>query len=141
MLRDLKGARWVLVLVGVLISGLLLARNFVDSPPGPPSGDLPTVAAAEAGDRIGETVRVCGRVAGAAWARGVDGRPTFLNLGSAYPNPDFTAVIWGEYRGRFEAPPEDLYDGRRICVRGRVERHEGTPQVEVRWPEQIELAG
>lgn len=139
MLRNVKGSRWVLVVVGLLVAGLLMAREFVTSSPGPPYGDAPTVPAEEAGAHVGETARVCGRVAGASYVPGVKGRPTFLNLGSSYPEPEFTAVIWGEFRERFEVPPEDLFDRRRICVTGRVDRHEETPQIEVRSPEQIEV--
>lgn len=140
MFRDLKGARWVLVLVGVIVAGLLVARDFVATDPGSLPGDLPTVAVEEAADHVGEAVRVCGSVAGARYVPGVEGRPTFLNLGAPHPEAIFTVVIWGEVRARFEARPEDLYAGRRICVRGRVERHEGTPQIVVGSPDQIGLS-
>ena len=140
MLRELKGARWVLVLVGVIVAGLLVARDFVSTDPGALPGDLPTVAVEEAGDHVGEAVRVCGAVADASYVPGVEGRPTFLNFGAPHPEAIFTVVIWEEARARFAAPPEDLYAGRRICVRGRIERHEGTPQIVVASPEQVELS-
>lgn len=99
--------------------------------------DLATYGPHEAGDHIGGRARVCGRVAGTAYAAGVGGRPTFLNFGRPHPDAPFTAVIWGRNRGRFEAPPEDLFRGRRVCVAGEIREHEGRPQIEVRSPAQI----
>lgn len=139
MFREVKRARWVLVLVGVLIAGLLLSRNFIETSSVPPAGELSTVEATEAGEHVGEMLRVCGRVVEATFARQVGGRPTFLNFGGRYPNPEFTVVIWDAVRRQFEAPPEDLYRDRRICVRGRIQLHEGTPQIEVESPGQVAL--
>ena len=77
MLRDLKGARWVLVVVGLVAGGLLLSRNFISTSPPAPGADLVTVPADSAVDRVGETVRVCGRVAQARYVPSVDGRPVY----------------------------------------------------------------
>lgn len=140
MFRSVKRARWVLVVVGLLVGGLLLARDFITPSSGPPAADAPTVLVDSVAQHVGEAARVCGRVVDASYVPRVDGQPTFLNFGSPHPNQDFTAVIWGEVRDRFEALPEDLYGGRRICVTGRVELHEGTPQIEVRSPEQIDVS-
>lgn len=137
MARSVKRGRWVLVVVGLLVGGLLLARDFITPSAGPPAADAPVVGADAAAERVGGTARVCGRVVDASYVPEVDGRPTFLNFGARHPDQAFTAVIWGDVRDRFEAPPEDLYGSRRICVTGRVELHEGTPQIEVRTPEQI----
>jgi hypothetical protein len=49
---------------------------------------------------------VCGTVASTHYAPRSRGQPTFLNLGHAYPNEDFTAVIWGENRAQFGTPEE-----------------------------------
>ena len=68
----------------------------------------------EASKHVGETATVCGTVVSAHYAPRSRGQPTFLDLGHAYPNEDFTAVIWGEDRPKFGAP-EDL-QGQRICV-------------------------
>lgn len=95
----------------------------------------------EAMHHVGETVTVCGRVASAAYLASVTGRPTFLNMGKAYPDQLFTVVIWGQSRVRFDKPPEQLYDGMSICVTGKVETYKGRPQIEVKNPDQIVLSG
>ena len=46
-------------------------------------------------NHIGEKVIVCGLVASSHYASASNGEPTFLNLGGAYPDHVFTAVIWG----------------------------------------------
>ena len=124
------------------LAGFLLWRVV---PAGGPSAvsvadpDLPTYAPERAGERLGERARVCGRVAGAAYLPAVGGRPTFLNFGRPHPDALFTAVIWGRNRGRFGAPPEELFRGRRVCVAGEIREHEGRPRIEVRSPAQIAL--
>ena len=81
----------------------------------------------EAAKHIGENATVCGTVASAHYAPRSRGQPTFLNLGHAYPNEDFTAVIWGEDRTKFSAP-EDL-EGQQICVTGPITLYRGKPEV------------
>lgn len=102
--------------------------------------ELVTYPPERAGEHVGERARVCGRVAGATYAAGVGGRPTFLDFGRPHPDALFTAVIWGRNRGRFGAPPEELFRGRRVCVAGAIREHEGRPRIEVRSPAQIALA-
>jgi hypothetical protein len=96
-------------------------------------------------DFRGETTAVTGTVAGAAYLPGVDGRPTFLNLGNPHPRtPRFEILIWGEHRNRFLSaaplPPEDRYRKQRICAAGTVAIHEGIPQIEIRKPRQLVIA-
>jgi len=104
------------------------------------TADVPEVPAAEADQYAGRVARVCGRVASAAHIGSVRGAPTFLNFDQAYPNQVFTVVIWGSNRGKFERPPERMYDGRTICVTGEIETYKGRPQIEVTAPGQIEEA-
>lgn len=134
-----KHRRRALVAVLVVVAAFLLARHFAGPGP-PPPGELPTYPAGEAGAHVGEHARVCGTVVDAAYVARARGRPTFLNFEEPYPDPVFTAVIWGGDRGRFEAAPERAYRGRRVCVRGRIRLHEGRPQIIVRRPGQIEPA-
>ncbi len=97
----------------------------------------PRIAAHEAIHHVGEIAQVCGHVASAAHFGSVKGGPTFLNLDRPYPDQPFTIVIWGSNRSRFEGPPERLFDGKRICVTGRIETYRGKPQIGVRDPHQI----
>lgn len=96
------------------------------------------VTAFEAAEHVGNTATVCGNVASANYAVGSRGKPTFLNLGKAYPNHIFTAVIFDDYRPKFDYAPESL-NGSDICVTGLVESYEGKPQIKVRGPSQIRI--
>jgi len=133
-------SRWkglVLGLSAILVAGLFLSRHLV----GPKAGGGATVgpiAPEEAAEHIGERAEVCGVVAEVVWARDIGGEPTFINLGGEHPEQAFTAVIWGDDRTRWTEPPERHYGGRRICVTGTVDRHEGTPQIVVSAPRQIQ---
>lgn len=102
-----------------------------------PVADAPEVPIADAGRHIGEVARVCGRVASAAHFASVTGKPTFLNLDRPYPDQLFTVVIWGGNRTRFGTPPEQLFDGKSICVTGRIDTYRGKPQIVVEDPAQI----
>ncbi|MCI0719387.1 MAG: YHYH domain-containing protein [Acidobacteria bacterium] len=132
-------------------SGQALIRNVLASSStagsvaaGPPSEkaalrkETRTLSAAEAKDHIGETVTVCGKVVSARYAAGSRGSPTFLNLDKSYPEPVFTIIIWGSERASF-GQPEGEYYGKAICVTGRVENYQGTPEMVVADPRQIAL--
>ena len=120
----------------VLFVGLLASRHLVGpiSNGGPVVGPLP---AAEAKGHVDKRAEVCGTVVEGVQATDIGGQPTFLNLGDAHPNQDFTALIWASDRQKWASPPETLYEGRSICVTGTVELHEGTPQIIVSSPQQI----
>jgi micrococcal nuclease len=91
-------------------------------------------AAAHAGERA--TVR--GPVVGTHFAASANGQPTFLNVGRDYPDPSrFQVLVWGRDRDRFPAPPERLYDGRTICVTGRIALYRGVAEMELSSPEQL----
>lgn len=92
----------------------------------------------EAGAHVGERATVEGPVVGTRFAADANGRPTFLNLGRDYPDPNrFTVVVWGDDRARFPEPPEDAYAGRTICVTGEIELYRGVPEIEVSSPDQV----
>ncbi|MBD3366830.1 MAG: hypothetical protein GF405_01495 [Candidatus Eisenbacteria bacterium] len=119
------------VLAVVIALSLSAGASFAD--------ETPRVPAAEAGAYVGRTATVCGRVMSASHIGSVRGGPTFLNLGKAYPDQVFTVVIWNQNRGKFERPPERMFDGREICVTGKIQTYKGTPQIEVTEPAQISL--
>ena len=89
----------------------------------------------EAFRHIGETGTVCGTVASAHYASRSRGQPTFLDMGSAYPNEPFTALIWGEDRGKFGLP--EMLAGHKLCVTGQISEYRGRPEIVVRNPSQI----
>lgn len=135
-----KVGRWTGAVLLVVAASFLLARTIPSGDAGAAGpdldADLPTYGPEEAAGHLGETARVCGIVRSASYLPEVGGRPTFLNLGRPYPDQPFTVVIWGEDRARFDTPERRL-QGRRICAAGRIRSHEGTPQIEVRRPDQI----
>lgn len=102
------------------------------------NADGGSISAAEAASHVGESARVCGRVAGAKYATETRGQPTFLNLDRAYPNHVFTALIWGNKRAAFPYAPESLR-GQRICVKGKIELYKGRAEIIVVSPSQIEV--
>jgi hypothetical protein len=62
---------------------------------------------------------------------------TLLNLGGAYPNQKITVVIKGADRNKFKTPPETLFAGKTICVKGPIQIYKGRPEIVVTDPQQI----
>lgn len=102
-----------------------------------PPGSIPWY---EAKNHIGDRATVCGPVVDATWASGSNGKPTFLNLGESYPNPDrFTVIIWIQYRSNFPQAPENYYLGKTICVTGLITQYNGIAEIEARLSSDIEI--
>jgi len=122
-----------------LKAGLLLAVLFAAAAVSTAAwaADAPSIPIAEASRHVGEVATVCGQVAGAAYFGSVKGAPTFLNMGRAYPDQLLTVVIWGSDRSRFPKPPENLFDGKSICVTGEIVSYRGKPEIVVDDPAQI----
>lgn len=139
MLRVLS--RWkslFLVVSAVLVVGLLLSRHLV-GPEASGEGPAVEITARDAAEHVGDRARVCGTVAGITHATEIGGTPTFINLERKHPDQPFTALIWGDDRSRWAVVPEQQYAGQEICVTGEIERHEGTPQIIVSSPQQIQV--
>jgi hypothetical protein len=93
----------------------------------------------EAAAHVGQIVTVRGPVVDATFASESRGQPTFLNLGKGYPDPGrFTVVIWIPNRDNFPAPPEELYRDQTICVTGQVTLYNGSAEMEIIGPEDIQ---
>ena len=82
---------------------------------------------------VGQVVRVKARVASVYYARSSNGRPTFIDLGAAFPNPNrLKILIWGRDRVNFPQAPEQMFrPGRLICAQGKVRLYRGVPEIEV----------
>jgi hypothetical protein len=64
--------------------------------------------------------------------------PTFINLGKDYPDPSpFTAIVWGDACSNFSEPPESMFAGVGLCVRGTVVDYQDVPEIEVQDPNQV----
>ena len=83
--------------------------------------------------RVGDTVRLKARVASVYFARSARGRPTFIDLGFAYPNPRrLTLLIWGRDRSNFPTAPERMFrPGTLVCAQGVIASYRGVAQMEV----------
>ncbi len=123
------------VLAVIMLAGLILSRVYQPEP-SDPDPEI-RISAFDAKDHVGEMAEVCGVVESADYVPRIGGEPTFLNLGRPHPDQPFTAVIWGDDRARWQVPPEERYLTREVCISGRIEMHEGVPQIRVRRPDQI----
>ncbi|MDR9419602.1 DNA-binding protein [Gracilimonas sp.] len=97
------------------------------------------INSSEAVNHIGKAAEVCGIVVNARYIPQIGGEPTFINFDRPDPDQTFTAVIWGENRLKWEQLPENIYPNNKVCVTGRIESHDATPQIEVISPEQIRI--
>jgi DNA/RNA endonuclease YhcR with UshA esterase domain len=93
---------------------------------------------ADAANYIGEEATVCGEVTGAKYSDHRKGKPTFIDFGPPHPNQEFTALIWGEYRDKFDYLPESLF-GKTVCVSGTITEHKGKPEIKVTQPSRIKV--
>ena len=113
-----------LVLVALLAAGLTYAADTLDP--------------VEASSHVGEDATVCGEVTGAKYSSHRKRKPTFIDLGPPHPNQHFTALIWGEYRDKFDYVPETLL-GKTICVSGTITEYKGKAEIKVSDPSQIRV--
>ena len=87
---------------------------------------------------VGQKKVVCGSVISAHYYLHRKNQPTFLKL---RPDPyhNFSIVIRGSVRGKFEEPPEKLYFGKEICVTGMIQSYLGHAEIIVKEPAQIKM--
>ncbi|WP_339811891.1 hypothetical protein [Zunongwangia profunda] len=89
------------------------------------------VAITETHKFVGKEVVVCGEVTQVASPRGIQGNPTYLNMGGRYPNQTFTVVIWGQEAMQFPMGFLKSLEGERIAVSGVIVDYRGKPQIVV----------
>ncbi len=89
-------------------------------------------------DHIGETVHVCGKVYGVKYLA-TGSKPTFVNVGAAYPNSPLTLFINQDVRDKFSYKPEEKLDGQTICVTGKLELYKGKPEIVIHNERDIEI--
>ena len=98
-----------------------------------PAGSISPV---ETAGHLGETATVCGTVASGMRFTEREGEPTYMNIGKAFPNQDFTVLIWGKNAGLFDQPLTRL-KGKDICVTGLIVDGDSTPLIELVDVEQL----
>jgi DNA/RNA endonuclease YhcR with UshA esterase domain len=60
-----------------------------------------------------------------------------LNFDRPFPDHTFTVAIFESNRSKFKSPPEELFEGKTICVTGKIVEYKGTPEIVVQDPYQI----
>lgn len=93
----------------------------------------------EAHEVVGKKMTICGKVYQVVSPKGVNGNPTYINMGDRYPNHPFTVVIWGRDAMQFPMGSLKSFEGKRIAVTGLVAEYKGKPQIIVKEVEQIEV--
>ena len=90
-------------------------------------------------NHIGENAIVYGKVIDVTYSSSSRGKPTFIDIGKAYPDPArFTALIWDNDLSKFTPLPEDqYYKGETIYVEGNIQSYQDGAEIVVSDPEQI----
>jgi endonuclease/exonuclease/phosphatase family metal-dependent hydrolase len=99
-----------------------------------PDEGRPQVMWQDARPLIGQVAFVAGKVINVNRA----GRVTFINFDAQRP-ARFTAVIFAENLTNFPKPPQEMYEGQIVRVRGTVSLFKDQPQIVVTKPDQIEV--
>jgi hypothetical protein len=120
----------------LLVLALVLSR--VLTPGSSPAPEI-RISANEASGHAGTVAEVCGDVASTSYLNNVEGNPAFINFEKPHPDQVFTIVIWGEHHELWQTPPHQLYENRSVCVTGRIDVHEGVPQITVHSPDRIQI--
>lgn len=93
----------------------------------------------EAAKHVGDSVTVCGKVAGGIFLEQMENGPTFLSLGAAYPDQLLTLVIWKDQRAAYEPVPETQYMDKEVCVTGKIAIMRDRPQIVIYKKDQIKV--
>jgi DNA/RNA endonuclease YhcR with UshA esterase domain len=88
----------------------------------------------DAADFMGENITVEGIIL----ETHNSGNAVFLNFSPDFDG--FTAVIFADDWAKFPSSPEDLFYGKLVRVEGPIEEYQGTPEIIIRDPWQIEVA-
>ena len=87
---------------------------------------------------IDKDVKICTKVFGIKQLTS-GSKPTFINCGAAYPNSPLTIVILFEDLENFKENPANFYDGKNICVTGKLIMYKGKPEIVVKKENDIEV--
>lgn len=94
----------------------------------------------DAGSYMGQNVTIYGPVKKASYKSSVNGKPTYIDIGVAYPDTSgVSAIVWGEDRSNFSSKPESAYNDKNICVTGLLYEYKGSKYIKVTSPDQIQV--
>lgn len=60
-------------------------------------------------------------------------------MGASYPNSPLTVVIFTKDLVNFKDSPDKLYNGKEICVTGKINEYKGKTQIVVTKAAEIEV--
>jgi hypothetical protein len=123
----------------ILRNILLAACNAQPASASPPADraapDIEIITWQQAGEYVGKTVTVEGRVVN---VRDVRGRMWLLDFADPSAG-QLTVVIEAKHFPAFAKPPAEAYKGRLIRITGEVRSYEGAPEIEAASPTQIKV--
>ena len=135
MIREMhhvEANRWVFLILAVFLASELIASVS--------HAQENSITPNDAAKHMREVQTLCGMVVSTKFASQSKRQPTFIILESLFHNQRFiTIVIWGSDRSKFPEPPEDYYQGKKICVKGMIKEYLGKPEVIVNDPSQITI--
>ncbi len=102
-------------------------------------GSAQSLSAEEASKRVGDSIKVCGKIFGGRFFETSAGCPTLLNMGAAFPSSPLTIMIPGDVRLKMGYAPEQHLKDKEICVRGKVILFKGKPEIVVYNISQLEI--
>jgi hypothetical protein len=82
----------------------------------------------------GESAKVCGTVGNEHTAMTSQGKPTFIDLDSAFPEQRFALLVWDEDRENVGELPRV---GAHICAKGMINYYHGVPQIVIKNSNQL----
>jgi hypothetical protein len=92
-------------------------------------GQSQTLTTSQARSHDGDKATVCGIVGNEYSATNSQGKPTFIDLDSAFPNQVFAILVWEEDRQKVGPLPRT---GEHVCATGTINYYHGVPQIVVR---------
>ena len=98
------------------------------------AGYSQTLTTSQARAHDGEKATVCGTVGNEHTATGSQGKPTFIDLDSAFPEQRFALLVWDEDRQNVGALPRT---GAHVCATGMINYYHGVPQIVIRNSSQL----
>ena len=97
-----------------------------------PSATPPRLTSADAKNHAGETVIVCGTVVDtkvSKYALAGRGKPVNFDLDQPEPHPVFFFVTFGSDSGKNPEEAQAAYQGKHVCVSGKITMVAGVPYI------------
>ncbi|HPF39558.1 MAG TPA: endonuclease/exonuclease/phosphatase family protein [Phycisphaerae bacterium] len=120
----------VLLFLSISIPHISTAR--ADEPAIKADEGLPLIDWSDAAAYVGKEVVVQGKIEATGRSRTI----VFLNFDRAR---SFTAIVRKASESNFPTPPDAMYAGRLVQIRGRITTFKDKPQIEITHPDQVKI--